>query len=173
MLSKEKTMEAIEIMYEMFPNAECELKHKNPFELLIAVILSAQATDVSVNKATPGLFAAFPTPEALAAAPVEEIIAKIKTIGLYRNKAKNIKACAQQLLERFNGEVPQTRDELVSLPGVGRKTANVVMGDAFGEPAFAVDTHVERVSKRLRICKLNANVTEVEQTLMRKVPKEL
>ncbi len=173
MLSKEKTMEAIEIMYEMFPNAECELKHKNPFELLIAVILSAQATDVSVNKATPGLFAAFPTPEALAAAPVEEIIDKIKTIGLYRNKAKNIKACAQQLLERFNGEVPQTRDELVSLPGVGRKTANVVMGDAFGEPAFAVDTHVERVSKRLRICKLNANVTEVEQTLMRKVPKEL
>ena len=173
MLSKEKTMEAIEIMYEMFPNAECELKHKNPFELLIAVILSAQATDVSVNKATPGLFAAFPTPEALAAAPVEEIIAKIKTIGLYRNKAKNIKACAQQLLERFNGEVPQTRDELVSLPGVGRKTANVVMGDAFGEPAFAVDTHVERVSKRLRICKLNANGTEVEQTLMRKVPKEL
>ena len=173
MLSKEKTMEAIEIMYEMFPNAECELKHKNPFELLIAVILSAQATDVSVNKATPGLFAAFPTPEALAAAPVEEIIAKIKTIGLYRNKSKNIKACAQQLLERFNGEVPQTRDELVSLPGVGRKTANVVMGDAFGEPAFAVDTHVERVSKRLRICKLNANVTEVEQTLMRKVPKEL
>lgn len=173
MLSQEKTMEAIEIMYEMFPNAECELKHKNPFELLIAVILSAQATDVSVNKATPGLFAAFPTPEALAAAPVEEIIAKIKTIGLYRNKAKNIKACAQQLLERFNGEVPQTRDELVSLPGVGRKTANVVMGDAFGEPAFAVDTHVERVSKRLRICKLNANVTEVEQTLMRKVPKEL
>lgn len=173
MLSKEKTMEAIEIMYEMFPNAECELKHKNPFELLIAVILSAQATDVSVNKATPGLFAAFPTPEALAAASVEEIIAKIKTIGLYRNKAKNIKACAQQLLERFNGEVPQTRDELVSLPGVGRKTANVVMGDAFGEPAFAVDTHVERVSKRLRICKLNANVTEVEQTLMRKVPKEL
>ena len=173
MLSQEKTMEAIEIMYEMFPNAECELKHKNPFELLIAVILSAQATDVSVNKATPGLFAAFPTPEALAAAPVEEIIAKIKTIGLYRNKAKNIKACAQQLLERFNGEVPQTRDELVSLPGVGRTTANVVMGDAFGEPAFAVDTHVERVSKRLRICKLNANVTEVEQTLMRKVPKEL
>ena len=104
---------------------------------------------------------------------MEEIIAKIKTIGLYRNKAKNIKACAQQLLERFNGEVPQTRDELVSLPGVGRKTANVVMGDAFGEPAFAVDTHVERVSKRLRICKLNANVTEVEQNLMRRVPKEL
>lgn len=166
-------MEAIEIMYEMFPDAECELIHKDPFQLLIAVILSAQATDVSVNKATPALFAAYPTPSALAEAPVEAIIDKIKTIGLYRNKAKNIKACAAQLLERFNGEVPRTREELVSLPGVGRKTANVVMGDAFGEPAIAVDTHVERVSKRLRICKLSANVTEVEDTLMRKIPKEL
>ena len=97
MLSKEKTMEAIEIMYEMFPNAECELKHKNPFELLIAVILSAQATDVSVNKATPGLFAAFPTPEALAAAPVEEIIAKIKTIGLYRNKEIGRASCRERV----------------------------------------------------------------------------
>ncbi|MDA9472002.1 endonuclease III [Enterococcus sp. 5H] len=173
MLSKEKTMEAIEIMYEMFPDAECELIHKDPFQLLVAVILSAQATDVSVNKATPALFAAYPTPSALAEAPIEAIIDKIKTIGLYRNKAKNIKACAAQLLERFNGEVPRTREELVSLPGVGRKTANVVMGDAFGEPAIAVDTHVERVSKRLRICKLSASVTEVEDTLMRKIPKEL
>ena len=171
MLSKEKTMEAIEIMYEMFPNAECELKHKNPFELLIAVILSAQATDVSVNKATPGLFAAFPTPEALAAAPVEEIIAKIKTIGLYRNKAKNIKACAQLLYEKYDGEVPQTREELIALPGVGRKTANVVLGEAFHVPAIAVDTHVERVSKRLAIVKSEANVSEVEETLMKKIPK--
>jgi len=173
MLSKEKTMEAIEKMYAMFPEAVGELQSKSPFELLIAVILSAQATDVSVNKATPALFAAFPTPEALAAAPLDDIIAHIRTIGLYRNKAKNIKACAQQLLERFNGEVPQARVELITLPGVGRKTANVVMGDAFGEPAFAVDTHVERVSKRLRICKLTASVLEVEQTLMRKVPREL
>lgn len=173
MLSKEKTMEAIETMYEMFPNAACELQHDDPFQLLIAVILSAQATDVSVNKATPALFSAYPTPEALAQAPIEAIIAKIKTIGLYRNKAKNIKACSEQLLERFNGKVPKTRDELVSLPGVGRKTANVVMGDAFGEPALAVDTHVERVSKRLRFCKLSASVTEVETTLMRKIPKNL
>ncbi|MBL1228430.1 endonuclease III [Enterococcus sp. BWB1-3] len=173
MISKAKTMEAIGIMYEMFPDAACELKHQDPFQLLIAVILSAQATDVSVNKATPALFAAFPTPELLAAASIDEIISKIKTIGLYRNKAKNIKACAQQLIERFNGEVPKTREELVTLPGVGRKTANVVMGDAFGEPAIAVDTHVERVSKRLRICKLDASVTEVEDTLMKKVPKQL
>ncbi|OJG83882.1 endonuclease III [Enterococcus ratti] len=166
-------MLAIEKMYEMFPKAHGELQHQNPYELLIAVILSAQATDVSVNKATPALFQAFPTPESLAVACVDEIIPKIKTIGLYRNKAKNIKACAQQLLQRFNGQVPQTREELISLPGVGRKTANVVLGDAFGIPAIAVDTHVERVTKRLRICKLNASVVEVEETLMRKVPKEL
>ncbi|MCG6528534.1 endonuclease III, partial [Vibrio parahaemolyticus] len=148
MISKAKTMIALEQMYQMFPDAHGELISKNPFELLIAVILSAQATDVSVNKVTPTLFAAYPTPEALAAAPVEEIIEKIRTIGLYRNKAKNIKACASQLIERFNGQVPRTREELVSLPGVGRKTANVVLGDAFGIPAIAVDTHVERVTKR-------------------------
>ena len=166
-------MEAIEKMYQMFPEAHGELQHNNPYELLIAVILSAQATDVSVNKATPALFEAFPTPEDLAAASVEEIIPKIKTIGLYRNKAKNIKACAQQLIENFGGQVPTTREALVSLPGVGRKTANVVLGDAFGIPAIAVDTHVERVSKRLRICKLNASVLEVEETLMRKIPEDL
>lgn len=173
MLGKQRTMEAFEKMYEMFPEAHGELQHKNPYELLIAVILSAQATDVSVNKATPALFEAFPTPEALAKAPLEEIIPKIKTIGLYRNKAKNIKACAQQLIDQFGGQVPQTREELVSLPGVGRKTANVVLGDAFGVPAIAVDTHVERVTKRLRICKLDASVQEVEQTLMKKVPEDL
>lgn len=173
MLSKQKTMEAIEKMYQMFPEAHGELQHNNPYELLIAVILSAQATDVSVNKATPALFEAFPTPEDLAAASVEEIIPKIKTIGLYRNKAKNIKVCAQQLIENFGGQVPTTREALVSLSGVGRKTANVVLGDAFGIPAIAVDTHVERVSKRLRICKLNASVLEVEETLMRKIPKDL
>ena len=173
MLSKEKTMEAMERMYQMFPDAVGELHSESPFQLLIAVILSAQATDVSVNKATPALFAAYPTPEALAQAPMEDVIAKIKTIGLYRNKSKNIKACAQMLLDDFGGIVPESREELIKLPGVGRKTANVVLGDAFGVPAIAVDTHVERVTKRLRICKLSASVTEVESTLMRKIPKEL
>lgn len=173
MLSKKKTMEAMTRMYEMFPEAVGELHSESPFQLLIAVILSAQATDVSVNKATPALFAAYPTPEALAQAPMEDIIAKIRKIGLYRNKAKNIKACAEMLLEDYGGVVPNTREELVKLPGVGRKTANVVLGDAFGVPAIAVDTHVERVTKRLRICKLSASVTEVEATLMRKIPKEL
>lgn len=173
MLSKEKTMEAMSRMYEMFPDAVGELHSESPFQLLIAVILSAQATDVSVNKATPALFAAYPTPEALAQAPIEEIIAKIRTIGLYRNKAKNIKACAQMLLDNYGGVVPNSREELIKLPGVGRKTANVVLGEAFGVPAIAVDTHVERVTKRLRICKLSASVTEVEATLMRKIPKDL
>lgn len=173
MLNQEKTMEALSRMYEMFPDAVGELHSESPFQLLIAVILSAQATDVSVNKATPALFAAYPTPEAMAQAPMEDLISKIKTIGLYRNKAKNIKACAQMLLEEYGGIVPDSREELVKLPGVGRKTANVVLGDAFGVPAIAVDTHVERVSKRLRICKLNASVTEVEATLMRKIPEKL
>ncbi|WP_159721835.1 endonuclease III [Enterococcus sp. CSURQ0835] len=173
MLSKAQTMEAIERMYTMFPEAHGELRSRTPFQLLIAVILSAQATDVSVNKATPALFAAYPTPAALAEAPLEDVIEKIRTIGLYRNKAKNIKACSAMLLTDFAGEVPKTREELVRLPGVGRKTANVVLGDAFGIPAIAVDTHVERVSKRLRICKLKASVLEVEETLMRKVPRDL
>ncbi|WP_430609140.1 endonuclease III [Enterococcus sp. DIV0876] len=173
MISKDKTLQAVETMFEMFPDAHGELVSRNAFEMLIAVILSAQATDVSVNKVTPALFAAYPTPQALSAAPVEEIMEKIKSIGLYRNKAKNIKACASELLLRFDGQVPQTREALVSLPGVGRKTANVVMGDAFGIPAIAVDTHVERVSKRLRICRLDANVIEVEQTLMKKIPENL
>ena len=173
MLSKEKTMEALSRMYDMFPDAVGELHSDSPFQLLIAVILSAQATDVSVNKATPALFKAYPTPEALAQAPIEDIIEKIKMIGLYRNKAKNIKACAQMLLDNYDGVVPNSREELIKLPGVGRKTANVVLGDAFGVPAIAVDTHVERVTKRLRICKLNASVTEVAATLMRKIPKDL
>ncbi|MGP5428094.1 endonuclease III [Enterococcus malodoratus] len=173
MLNKEMTMEALNRMYQMFPDAVGELHSESPFQLLIAVILSAQATDISVNKATPALFAVYPTPEAMAQAPMEDLIAKIKTIGLYRNKAKNIKACAQMLLENYGGSVPTTREELIKLPGVGRKTANVVLGDAFGVPAIAVDTHVERVTKRLRICKLSASVTEVEATLMRKIPKEL
>lgn len=172
MLNKQQTQEAIAIMGEMFPDAHGELIHENSFQLLIAVILSAQATDVSVNKATPALFAAYPDPTALAQAPLDDIIAKIKTIGLYRNKAKNIKACAEKLLREFGGKVPHTREELMSLPGVGRKTANVVLGDAFKIPAIAVDTHVERVSKRLRICKQKASVLEVEETLMKKLPQD-
>lgn len=173
MLSKTKTIEAIQTMGDLFPDAHCELNHRNAFELLIATILSAQATDVGVNKVTPKLFERFPTPAHLAAASEESVIECIQSLGLYRNKAKNIRLCAQQLMEQFNGEVPQTREELVSLAGVGRKTANVVMSVAFNIPAFAVDTHVERISKRLQICRQKDSVLEVEETLCRKIPKEL
>lgn len=173
MLSKTKTIEAVQTMGDLFPDAHCELKHRNAFELLIATILSAQATDVGVNKVTPKLFERFPTPAHLAAASEELVIECIHSLGLYRSKAKNIRLCAQQLMERFNGEVPKTREELVSLAGVGRKTANVVMSVAFNIPAFAVDTHVERISKRLQICRQKDTVLEVEETLCRKIPKEL
>lgn len=173
MFSKAKTIHAIEVMGEMFPNAKCELTHKNPFELLIAVMLSAQATDISVNKVTPHLFEKYPTPEAFLAVPVEAIMDDIKTIGLFRNKARHIQGCCRKLIEEFNGEVPKTRKELTSLPGVGIKTANVVLGDAFGVPAIAVDTHVERVTKHLGICRLKDSVGEVEATLMKKLPESM
>lgn len=132
-----------------YPDARSELDFGTPFQLLIATVLSAQATDVSVNAATPALFARFPTPAAMAAAPPEQIEPFIRTIGLYRNKAKHCVAAARALLERFGGEVPRTVDELVTLPGVGRKTANVVVSNAYGVPAIAVDTHVGRLARRL------------------------
>lgn len=173
MLSKKQCVQAIEIIGDMFPEARCELEHENVFQLLVATILSAQATDVSVNKVTPKLFAAYPSPETLADAPVEGIMTIINSIGLYRNKAKYLSKMAQMLLADYGGEVPQTREELMRLPGVGRKTANVVLSVGFDIPAIAVDTHVERVTKRLKMVPQNANVLEVEQTLMEKLPKEL
>ena len=173
MLSKKKTIEIIEAMGELFPDAECELIHQNTFELLIAVMLSAQTTDISVNKITPKLFEKYPTPEDFVRAPIEDIMNMIKTIGLYRNKSKFIKGCCQKLVNDFNSEVPHTRKELESLPGIGRKSANVVLSVSFGIPAIAVDTHVERVSKRLGICSVDATVREVEETLMKKLPSEM
>ena len=173
MLSKAKTLQAVLEMQKLFPDAHCELDHQTPFQLLIATILSAQATDKGVNKVTPKLFAIYPNAHALANSEEEVVIECIQSLGLYRNKAKNIRLCAQQLVERFNGEVPRTREELVQLAGVGRKTANVVLSVAFGLPAFAVDTHVERISKRLQMVKQSASVLEVEDTLCKKLPKEL
>lgn len=132
-----------------YPDARTELDFGTPFQLLIATILSAQATDVSVNAATPALFERYPTPAALAAATAEEVEPFIRTIGLYRNKAKHCVACARALIERFDGAVPGSVEDLVSLPGVGRKTANVVVSNAYGVPAIAVDTHVGRLARRL------------------------
>lgn len=173
LLTSNETIRVIQAMGKLFPEAKAELNHKNAFELLIAVILSAQTTDVSVNRVTPQLFAAYPTPDKLMQADVEEIQEKIKSIGLYRNKAKYLKKCATQLVQRFNGTVPNTRRDLESLSGVGRKTANVVLSVAFGEPAIAVDTHVERVTKLLRIVETEASVREVEETLKEKLPKKM
>ncbi len=172
MLSKKDTQYAIDQMGELFPNAECELTHSNPFELLIAVVLSAQCTDALVNKVTPKLFAKYKKPADYVQVPLEELQEDIRSIGLYRNKAKNIKKLSQSLLDHFDGQVPREREQLESLAGVGRKTANVVTSVAFGEPAIAVDTHVERVSKRLGICRWKDNVRQVEETLMKKIKKE-
>ncbi|MEG0254667.1 endonuclease III [Vagococcus sp.] len=172
MLSGKKTVEVLDRMEEMFPDAKGELDHESPFQYLIAVILSAQATDVSVNKVTPILFDAYPTAEKLANAQLDSVMDKIRTIGLYKNKAKNIIKTSQLLVADYDGEIPRTIEEMVKLPGVGKKTANVVAGDMFGVPAIAVDTHVERVAKRLRICKQSASVIEVEEALMKKIPKD-
>lgn len=162
----------LETLDQMFPNATVELDHKNHFELLIAVVLSAQTTDVAVNKVTPALFTKYPTPYELAKANEKDIENYIKTIGLYRNKAKNIKALSNQLVELFDGEVPSTREDLESLPGVGRKTANVVLSNAFHVPALAVDTHVARVSQRLGFAKFGDSVLTIENKLMKKIPKD-
>jgi endonuclease III len=157
-------------MGEMFPDAHCELNHSNPFELTIAVALSAQCTDVLVNKVTKELFKKYRTPEDYLKVSLEELQNDIRSIGLYRNKAKNIQSLCRMVLEDYHGEIPLDRDELTKLPGVGRKTANVVVSVAFNIPAIAVDTHVERVSKRLAICRWKDSVLEVEKTLMKKVP---
>lgn len=172
MLNKSQIRFCLDKMGEMFPDAHCELNHSNPFELVIAVALSAQCTDVLVNKVTKGLFEKYKTPEDYINVPLEELEQDIRSIGLYRNKAKNIQKLCKMLLEDYKGVVPRDRDELVNLPGVGRKTANVVVSVAFGIPAIAVDTHVERVSKRLGFCRYKDSVLEVEKTLMKKVPQE-
>lgn len=172
MLNKKQIRYILDVFKEMFPDAECELVHDNPFELVIAVLLSAQCTDQLVNKVTKDLFQKYKTPEDYLAVELSELENDIRSIGLYRNKAKNIQKLCYSLLNEFNGEVPQSKEELESLAGVGRKTANVVTSVAFNEPAIAVDTHVERVSKRLGICRWKDSTLEVEKTLMKKIPRE-
>lgn len=167
--------DAIQAMFDAFathnPEPEGELNYVNDFTLLVAVVLSAQATDVGVNKATKTLFEIADTPEKMAGLGLETITEHIRTIGLYRNKAKNVLALSQQLLERFNGKVPQTRAELESLPGVGRKTANVVLNIAFGQPTIAVDTHLFRVGNRTGLAP-GKTPLDVETILEAVIPKE-
>ncbi|MEH7093433.1 endonuclease III [Neobacillus vireti] len=172
MLNNTQIRYCLDEMGNLFPDAHCELNHSNPFELVIAVSLSAQCTDALVNKVTKRLFEKYKTPEDYLNVSLEELQNDIRSIGLYRNKAKNIQSLCRMLIEEYNGILPKDRDELTKLAGVGRKTANVVVSVAFNIPAIAVDTHVERVSKRLGICRWKDSVLEVEKTLMKKVPKE-
>jgi endonuclease III len=153
------------------PEPKGELEHVNPFTLVVAVALSAQATDAGVNKATRALFAIADTPEKMLALGEEKVRDCIKTIGLYRNKAKNVIALSQMLIDRFDGEVPRTREELIMLPGVGRKTANVVLSMAFGQVTMAVDTHIFRIANRLLLAP-GKTPDEVEDRLIRIIPDE-
>lgn len=164
--------EVLDILYCVYPSPKSELNYKDRFGLLIAVILSAQATDISVNKVTPALFEAYPDAYSLAEADMEDVMEILKTIGLYKNKSKFIVATAKKIVDEFNGQVPGTREELMLLPGVGRKTANVVLAEGFGIPAIAVDTHVSRVAKRLGWADEKDSVLEIEQKLMEIIPRD-
>ena len=161
----------IENLNRFYSDAHCELNHKDSFELLIAVVLSAQTTDVSVNRVTPALFEKYPDAISLSEASEEDVMRLIHSIGLYKNKSRNIINLAKELVKRFDGEVPSKREELESLPGVGRKTANVVLSNCFDYPAFAVDTHVSRVSKRLMIARKDDDVLTIEKKLMKFFPR--
>ncbi len=171
--AKNAAFETLQRLFAIHPDAHCELEHKSPFELLVATVLSAQTTDVAVNKATPALFAKYPTAEALAKATPLEVEPLISTIGMYRQKSKNIVKLADLLIKRHKGQVPKSLDKLVELPGVGRKTANVVLGVAFGAPeGVVVDTHVMRISQRLGWTK-EAEATTIELALCKLLPREV
>lgn len=170
-MASQRTRRILDTIADMYPDAHCELHHSNPFELTIAVLLSAQCTDETVNKVTAELFQKYRSPEHYLAVPLEELEQDIRRIGLFRNKAKNIQSLCRILLDKFDGQIPERHEDLVQLPGVGRKTANVVVSNAFGVPAIAVDTHVERVSKRLGLADEDDSVLQVEQKLMKKVPR--
>ena len=170
-MNKLKRSHIFYVLKEKTPSPTTELIYKTPFELLISVILSAQATDISVNKATKRLFAAANTPEDIISLGLNNLKKHIKTIGLYNNKAKNIIDTCKTLVEKHNGKVPNTRESLENLSGVGRKTANVILNTVFGEPTIAVDTHIFRVSNRTGIA-TGRNVIEVENKLLRHVPDE-
>ncbi len=156
---------------QAYPDAHCALTFRNPLELLVATILSAQCTDSRVNRLTPALFARYPDAAAFAAADRKELERLIKPTGFFRNKARNIMACCKQLVERHGGEVPRTMKELVQLTGIGRKTANVILGNAFATPGIPVDTHVGRLSRRLGLTE-HTNPVKVERDLMALVPKK-
>jgi endonuclease-3 len=168
---KQKTRQILELLKEEYPDAQCELNYKTPFQLLVATILSAQTTDKKVNQVTETLFRDYPDVDAFLTISQEELEERIKTIGLYRSKAKNLLMMCKQLKENFNGEVPKTMEGITSLAGAGRKTANVVLSNAFGVPSIAVDTHVFRVANRIGLAD-SEDVYEVEMQLQKELPKK-
>jgi len=169
--NQKRVREIIKILSKEVPDSTIALRFSNPFELLIATILSAQCTDVKVNQVTEGLFKKYRSQKDYAEANLSELEEDIRPTGFYRNKAKSIQKCCQELIARFGGRVPQTLEELVTLPGVGRKTANVILGNALGIPGITVDTHVHRVSKRIGLTE-NDDPVKIEFHLMEVVPKE-
>lgn len=171
-MKQKDVIQIIQILKQSYPEAKCSLNFATPFELLIAVILSAQCTDDRVNKTTPFIFARCSTPEEFAAIPLEELEVLIHPCGFYKTKSKNIKKTAQKILDEFDGKVPQTMEELMSLPGVGRKTANVVMLEAFNKPqGIAVDTHAKRISNKLGLSS-EKEPEKIEQDLLKQIPYE-
>lgn len=168
---KQRTKRVLEILKQEYPDARCELNHESAFQLLVATILSAQTTDKKVNEVTETLFRDYPTVDDFLKLSQDELEGRIKQIGLYRTKAKNIMIMCRQLKEKFNGEVPNTMEGITSLAGAGRKTANVVLSNAFGVPAIAVDTHVFRVSNRIGIVDAK-NVDDTEKQLQKELPKK-
>lgn len=171
MIKQDDVIKVLDILEETYPDAECALNHKNVYELIVAVALSAQTTDKSVNQVSPALFERYPDAEALAAAEPSEVEEYIKRIGMYRTKAKNIVAMAQKICRDFGGKVPNDYDSLISLPSVGRKTANVVLAVGFGQQRIAVDTHVFRVANRIGLAD-EKDVLKTELSLMERVPEE-
>ena len=170
-LTLDERIRILDLLRKEYPQAECALDHRNIFELLIAVVLSAQTTDVSVNKVSGSLFDRYPDAKALAAADQEDVIELIRTIGMYKTKSKNIIRLASELCEKHDGIVPEDYDALVALPGVGRKTANVVLSVGFGHQRIAVDTHVFRVSNRIGLAK-EKDVLKTEYALMKNLPED-
>ena len=170
MLKKKQAEEVLDLLEKEYPQAECQLEHTNSFQLLVATVLSAQTTDKRVNQVTPELFRRYPDAESLAEAVPVEVEECIREIGMYRTKTRNIIALSEKLVSDFGGEVPADYEALTSLPGVGRKTANVVLSVAFGEQRIAVDTHVFRVSNRIGLVK-EKDVLATEEQLMKRLPK--
>ena len=167
---KMRCLKIVKILRDLYPEAECSLEHQNPLQLVISTILSAQCTDARVNLTTPALFKKYKSAKDFASADIHELENMIRSTGFYRNKAKNIKKCAQDIVEKHGGNVPQTLEELTALAGVGRKTANVVLGSAFDIPGMVVDTHVTRLTNRLGLT-TGVNAVKLEHVLMKLVEK--